>query len=147
MPRPPCLHYARYKALVEEQLTERVLGLYQDHFLASDEANSWSISLREHLRSKFIHTLLDMGLYWEKLGFREQAIQCYRKGVEVNDLIEVFYQRLMACYLETGRYSEGMATDRRCRQLFSIILSLQPEPETRSLYDSLRSARSLEQAS
>ena len=56
-------------------------------------------------------------------------------------MVEVFYQRLMNCYLETHRLSEGMLIYRRCRHTLSIKLSLQPEPETESLCMALKNAR------
>jgi DNA-binding SARP family transcriptional activator len=124
-----------------DQLMQRVLSLYQDHFLAKEDATAWSVSIRERLRSKFIYSLLDIGRYWELHGFWDKAIQCYQKGLEVDDLIEVFYQRLMLCSLQTDRISEGMAVYRRCRQILSIVLSLQPAPETESIYLSLKKAR------
>jgi two-component SAPR family response regulator len=124
-----------------ERLTESLLGLYQEHFLANEEATSWSVSMRERLRSKFIHQLIEIGRFWENQGHWDQAIECYRKGIDVDDLVEVFYQRLMHCYLRTNRLSEGMAVYRRCCQTLSVILGLQPEPATESLYLALRSAR------
>ena len=124
-----------------DQLMQRILGLYQDHFLAREEATAWSVSIRERLRSKFIYSLLDIGRYWETHGFWDKAIQCYQKGLEVDDLIEVFYQRLMLCTLQTRHISEGMAAYRRCRQILSVVLGLQPAPETESIYLSLKKAR------
>jgi DNA-binding SARP family transcriptional activator len=124
-----------------EQLTENLIGLYQGHFLDKEDITSWSVSMHERLRSKFIHHLLEVGRFMEKHGYLEQAIGCYRKGIDVDDLVEVFYQRLMDCYLRTHCISEGMAVYRRCRQVLSLVLSLQPEPETESLYRSLRDAR------
>jgi two-component SAPR family response regulator len=124
-----------------EGLTENLQALYQDHFLIREEVTGWSISLQERLRSKFIHHLVEVGKFWETHGYWEQAIECYRKGIDVDDLVEVFYQRLMNCFLNTNRLSEGMSVYRRCRQTLSIMLSLQPEPETESLYLALRNAR------
>ena len=124
-----------------EGLTENLLALYQDHFLVREEVTGWSVSMRERLRHKFIHHLIELGRFWETHGEWEQAIECYRKGIDVDDLVEVFYQRLMSCYLNTNRLSEGMLIYRRCRQTLSIMLSLQPEPETESLYLALRNAR------
>jgi DNA-binding SARP family transcriptional activator len=129
-----------------DQLMQRVLTLYQDHFLAREEATAWSVSIRERLRSKFIYSLLDIGRYWELHGFWDKAIQCYQKGLEVDDLVEVFYQRLMLCTLQAHRISEGMAAYRRCRQILSIVLGLQPEPETESIYLSLKQARQQKQS-
>jgi two-component SAPR family response regulator len=124
-----------------EQLTERLISLYQGHFLAKDDITSWSVSMQERLRSKFIHHLLEVGRYMEKHGYWERAMRYYRKGTDVDDLVEVFHQRLMYCCLQTGRISEGMAVYRRCRQVLSITLSLQPEQETESLYQSLLNSR------
>jgi LuxR family maltose regulon positive regulatory protein len=128
-------------ALALEQLTAQLLVLYQDHFLAREDMTSWSVSMRERLRSKYIHNLLETGHYWEKHGFWEKAMRCYQTGLGVDDLIEVFYQRLMVCYLELQRYSEGMAAYRRCCMLLSIALGLQPEAETESIYNRLKRAR------
>lgn len=124
-----------------EQSTQNLISLYQDHFLANEEMTAWSVSLHERLRSKFIHHLLEVGRYMEKHGYPERAIHCYRKGIDVDDLVEVFYQRLMVCCLATRRLSEGMSVYRRCSQVLSITLGLQPEPETESLYRLLRDAR------
>jgi LuxR family maltose regulon positive regulatory protein len=132
-------------ALALEQLTAQLLALYQDHFLAREDMASWSVSMRERLRSKYIHNLLETGHYWEQHGFWEKAMLCYQTGLGVDDLIEVFYQRLMVCYLELQRYSEGMATYRRCCQLLSITLGLQPEAETETIYNGLKRARATKQ--
>jgi len=126
-------------------LTEILLALYQDHFLISEDVTSWSVSLQERLRHKMIHHLIEIGRFWEAQGNWEQAIECYQKGIDLDDLVEVFYQRLMNCYLETHRLSEGMSVYRRCRQTFSILLSLQPEQRTESLYLALKNARPINQ--
>ena len=123
------------------QLTENLIDLYQDHFLAKEDLTSWSVSMHERLRSKFIHHLLEVGRYMEKHGCWEQAMHYYQKGVDVDDLVEVFYQRLMVCCLATRRLSEGLSVYRRCCRVLSITLGLQPEPESESLYRSLRDAR------
>jgi DNA-binding SARP family transcriptional activator len=133
-------------ALALEQLTEQLLALYQSHFLACEDMTSWSVSLRERLRSKYIHNLLETGHYWESHGFWEKAISCYQRGLEVDDLIEAFYQRLMVCYLGLQRYSEGLATYRRCSRVLAVTLGLQPELETETLNNELRHARARKQS-
>jgi two-component SAPR family response regulator len=124
-----------------ERLSGSLIALYQDHFLAKEDMTSWSVSLHERLRSKFIHHLLEVGRYMEKHGYWEQAMQCYRKGIDVDGLVEVFYQRQMACCLATCRFSEGLSVYRRCSQVLSITLGLQPEPESESLHRLLRESR------
>ncbi len=127
-------------------LTENLTNQYHDHFLAKEDLTSWSVSMHERLRSKFIHHLLEVGRYLEKHGCWEQAMRCYRKGIDVDDLVEVFYQRLMVCCLATRSQSEGLSAYRHCCQVLSITLGLQPEPETESLYRSLKESRLEEQA-
>ena len=124
-----------------QHITENLINLYQDHFLPTEDMMAWSVSTRERLRSKFIHSLLEIGRYWEAQGNWEQARHCYHKGLDVDDLVEVFYQRLMVCYLKLQRCSEGMSVYRRGQQVLSVVLGLQPEPETESLYLELKNAR------
>jgi DNA-binding SARP family transcriptional activator len=123
-----------------EQLSSRLLDLYQGHFLTGEDTTSWSVSLRERLRMKFIQHLLDAGRYWESRGLWDKAILCYQRGLEVDDLVEDFYQRLMVCCLETHSISEGLAVYRRCRKVLSIVLGLQPAPETEALHYTLMGA-------
>jgi len=124
-----------------ERLTENLINLYHDHFLAQEDLTSWSVSMHERLRSKFIHHLLEVGCYMEKHRCWEQAMRCYRKGIDVDELVEVFYQRLMVCCLATGCRSEGLSVYRRCCQVLSVTLGLQPAPALASLYCSLRDSR------
>jgi DNA-binding SARP family transcriptional activator len=128
------------------QLGASLLSLYQGHFLGKEDLTSWSVSMHERLRSKYIHHLIEIGRYMEKHGHWEQAMDCYRKGMDLDDLVEVFYQRLMHCCLQTRRFSEGLAAYRRCQQVLSISLGLQPEPETESLYRSLCNSRQSRQS-
>ncbi len=123
-----------------ELLSSRLLDLYQGHFLTGQDTTSWSVSLRERLRIKFIHHLLAAGCYWEARGLWDKAIPCYQRGLEVDDLVEDFYQRLMVCCLETQSISEGLAVYRRCRKVLSIVLGLQPAPETEALHHALMGA-------
>jgi len=123
-----------------ELLSSRLQDLYQGHFLTGEDTTSWSVSLRERLRIWCIQHLLDTGRYWESRGLWEKAIPCYRRGLEVDDLVEEFYQRLMVCCLATNSFGEGLAVYRRCRKVLSIVLGLQPMPETEALYHTLMGA-------
>ena len=118
-----------------------MMKLYQGHFLSGEEVTAWSVSTSERLRYKYIHALIETGRYWESHGNWERAIECYQKGIDVDDLVEVFYQRLMNCYLETERLSESMMVYRRCRQVMSVVLGLQPEGATGVLYSRVKAAR------
>jgi len=120
-----------------EVLTNRLLLMYQGHFLSLDDKTCWMVSMQERLRNKFIHGLIDLGSYWMSQGQPHKAIECYRKGIEVDDLVETFYQRLMQCLLETGRESEAIATYRQCRHVLSVVLGMEPDTLTTKVYHSL----------
>jgi DNA-binding SARP family transcriptional activator len=118
-------------------IANHVLIMYQGHFLSRDDTACWMVSMQERLRNKYIHCLIDLGRYWESRGLLNKAIECYRKGIEVDDLVETFYQRLMHCLNENGKVPEAIATYRQCRQLLSVILGLQPTEQTTRIYNSL----------
>jgi LuxR family maltose regulon positive regulatory protein len=118
---------------------ERTMRLYQGHFLGRDDATCWSVSLQERLRNKYIHCMIALGAFWEQHGLPGHAILCYQKGIEVDDLIETFYQRLMICLDQTGRQPEAVATYRQCRHILSVVLGLTPMKETRDIYQNILS--------
>ncbi|MGB7934866.1 MAG: bacterial transcriptional activator domain-containing protein [Gammaproteobacteria bacterium] len=120
-----------------ELLSSRLRNLYQGHFMTGEDATSWSVSRRERLRIRFITHLLDAGRFWESRGLWDRAIACYQQGLQVDDLVEDFYQRLMVCHLVTQRISEGLSVYLRCRNVLSTILGLQPAAETEALYNAL----------
>jgi LuxR family maltose regulon positive regulatory protein len=123
-----------------ELLSSRLVNLYQGHFLTGEDTTSWSVSQRERLRSKFITHLLNAGRYWESRELWDRAIACYQRGLEVDDLIEDFYQRLMVCHLETHSIGEGLSVYGRCRIVLSFALGLRPAPETEVLHHALMDA-------
>jgi DNA-binding SARP family transcriptional activator len=116
---------------------DNLLRTYQGHFLSRDETSCWSVSLQERLRSKYLHCILELGGFWEQQGLWNKALDCYLKGIEVDDLIETFYQRLMVCFSKTGRQPEAVAAYRQCQRILSTVLGLEPTPETRAIYQSI----------
>jgi len=117
---------------------QEVLSIYQGHFLYREEVTSWSVSIKERLRNKYIHCLVELGRYWEEHAQWNKAIMCYRKGIEVDDLVETFYQRLMLCLNKTGRKPEALAVYRHGRHVISVVLGLQPTEETQAIYKSIQ---------
>lgn len=127
------LNRANPDADTMRELSSRAVALYHGHFLGRETPEPWSISMRERLRSRFLRQLLAVANYWEEAGRPEAAIQCYQKGLETDDLAEIFYQRLMICYDRLGRKSEALAVYRRCRSTLALILSIAPSPATEAV--------------
>jgi DNA-binding SARP family transcriptional activator len=117
---------------------ERALALYGGAYLAGDEGEAWPVALRERLRGRFIHALVELGRELERDGDIEAAIGAYQRGLEADPVVEPFYQGLMRCYAGLDRRTEAISAYRRLKQILSITLGLAPSAATEKLYHSLR---------
>ena len=125
-----------------EELThseDSILPLYQGAFLEREATRTWALSLRERLRSKLLRHISEAGAALEKACEWDAAIRFYHKGLEIDPLIEVLYERLMFCYRETGRIPEALTTYQRCKAILAEQFQLEPSRVTRELYNLLRS--------
>ncbi len=114
-------------------LLEKAVTLYRGSYLPADNDFSWSISARERLRYKFINAVERLGMAREQGGDLTGALACYHKALEVDDLAENFYQRLIACYHRAGRRGDALAAYDRCRKILAKV-DLEPSDETKALY-------------
>jgi LuxR family transcriptional regulator, maltose regulon positive regulatory protein len=118
--------------------TERAVHFYRGAFLPQEEDASWAVSTRERLRARFVDAVGTHADTLERQGRVEEALQCYRKGLEADDLVERFYQGLMRCYDRLERRTEVASAYQRLRQLLSIRLGARPSPATERLYQQIR---------
>jgi ATP/maltotriose-dependent transcriptional regulator MalT/DNA-binding SARP family transcriptional activator len=118
----------------------RLLDAYPGHFLAGDEDQPWLMGMRDRLRSKLVRTALALGRRLQGEGRREEAAALYTRALELDNLAEDLYRNLMLCYRELERPSEALQTYRRCRELLSVVLGMQPSPETEAVRRSLDAA-------
>jgi len=118
--------------------SERLLNLYHGAFLEREAVHPWMLSLRERLRSKLLRYILGAGQVWENRREWHQAIRLYQKGLEIESVSEVLYQRLIVCYRDTGKLAEALNTFHQCRKQLEGQLQIQPAPRTFELYQSLR---------
>ncbi len=114
------------------ELAEKALRLYTGPFLAGDN-EPWMISTRERLRNKFLRNVSRLGHHWEQVGDVAKAVECYQRGLEVDDLAEEFYLRMMKCYQNMGKRAEALAVYKRCYQILSAVLGIEPSHEIESL--------------
>jgi DNA-binding SARP family transcriptional activator len=119
-------------------LDERALGLYRGGFLPSDGQAAWAISTRERLRRVFLRRIAVVGREWEAAREWKRAVEWYERGLEVDDLAEELYQRLILGYQELGRQAEAVVTYERCRRRLGDGLGVAPSVETERLHRSLR---------
>jgi len=113
------------------------LSLYRGPFLGRD-APAWALPMRERLRSMLLRAIESAGRLHEERGQIENAIECYRRGIETDPLAETLYRRLMLCYERSDRRAEALATYSRLAALLASQLGMQPSVESRRLYRRLR---------
>jgi LuxR family maltose regulon positive regulatory protein len=113
---------------------QKVLDHYQGEFL-QDCGYPWAIPMRERIRTRFVNAILDIGERLERSGEALWAVKYYRKGLELDSLVEGLYQGLIACYGELGRGAEALRIYRQCKRLFAQELGIQPSPKTVSLLE------------
>ncbi len=116
---------------------QKAIDLYRGVFLPGETSESYTNSLRERIRSRFLRCVKKSGHYWEKAGQLERAVECFQKGLEVDDLIEDFYRSLMGLFQRMGRRTEAFSVYQRCKKALSIALGVDPSPETQALRQSL----------
>lgn len=118
-----------------DALRDRLLGLYRGPFMAGEDDHPRYVGLRERLRNKFERCVGELGRYFENMGEWEQAIDCYLRSLEADELAEAFYRRLMLCYREIGRQAEAVDVYNTCKRVFNAELNIEPSPETRAVYE------------
>jgi ATP/maltotriose-dependent transcriptional regulator MalT/DNA-binding SARP family transcriptional activator len=123
------------KSAADIAVLEKALDLYKGPFLA-DDPEPWSVSLREKLRDKFLRSINVLGMHYEQSREYEKALAVYRRGIDVDDLAELYHQRVMSCYVRLGRHAEALAAYNRCKKTFAAC-GIQPSEETEALRDSL----------
>ena len=65
------------------------------------------------------------------------AAECYRSVIEVEPALEIFYRRLISCYIQLGQRTEALAVYQCCRQVLLTCLGVSPTRETQNLYHTL----------
>lgn len=113
--------------------SEAALSLYHGPFLAAEEA-PWALGARERLRAKFLRLSRLLADRCEASSDWPGAIRVYERALESDNLVEDLYRRLMRCHIAAGQRAEALVTYRRCRNLLSVVLGLQPAAETQALY-------------
>lgn len=131
---------ARGKSEVRDSQSaiERAIALYRGHFLQADTRQSWTASMRERLRSKFLDIIEKAGTHCEQKGRYAKAIEWFRKGLAVDEYAEVFYQHLMVCYQKLGREADAVDAYKSCRSMLSKTLGVGPSSKTEGLYNALK---------
>jgi ATP/maltotriose-dependent transcriptional regulator MalT/DNA-binding SARP family transcriptional activator len=117
---------------------QSALRLYRAHFLEHEADQPWVLPVRERLKAAALELVKSAGRALEDKCAWAEATRLYQQAIAIDSLAEPAYRRLMLCYREQGEDAEALNVYRRCRSTLSIVLGIQPSPETQALYVSLR---------
>ncbi|MBI5409204.1 MAG: hypothetical protein HZA14_07550 [Nitrospirae bacterium] len=117
---------------------QKAIDIYEGPFLGEDTGETWAASYRETLRSKFLRSVGNLGKYRGRNGEWEKAIECYKKGLEVDNLAEEFYRQLMICYQQLDCLSDALSVYNRCHKTMLSTLGIEPSPKTKAIYKSIK---------
>jgi LuxR family transcriptional regulator, maltose regulon positive regulatory protein len=114
------------------------LELYRGHFLDEEAEQPWAVGHREHLRARIIRLVQRAGVALQRNGEALAAAKLYERALALDNLAEPLYRDLIHCLREQGEASEALKVYRRCREMLSIVLSIEPSKETQALAATLR---------
>jgi LuxR family maltose regulon positive regulatory protein len=104
--------------------------IYKGDFVPEELYAPWVDKMREELRGKFIELLNKMAGLHERQGSLKKAMDCYKKVIQVDPLIEESYQKLMTFYSGRGMYNDALRTYEECKKALKKGLKSKPDTTT-----------------
>jgi LuxR family maltose regulon positive regulatory protein len=131
---------AEFERLLEEttlgsrlESLQQAVELYSGDFLEDCYAD-WCEPYREILHERCLEALGELAdLLIARRQYR-QAVQTACRALEMDDLREELYRRLMLAYAMSGRRGQAAAQYERCADTLERELGAEPSPETTALY-------------
>jgi LuxR family transcriptional regulator, maltose regulon positive regulatory protein len=127
--------------LVDLKQGAAVLDLYRGHFLNEEGEQSWAVAYRERLRGYCVSSVRSTGTRLQGSGDARGATKLYERALALDNLAEPLYRDLMHCLVKQGESAEALKVYRRCKELLSIVLGIEPSKETQALAATLRDHR------
>jgi DNA-binding SARP family transcriptional activator/CRP-like cAMP-binding protein len=122
-------------------LYNSAVDLYKGDFLSEELYTSWIDTKREELRRLYINLLHKIADIQEKRGTSKVAIDCYKKIIQIDPLLEQVYQKLMILYSKRHMQTEAIKVYKDCRKALREGLDADPEALTTSIYMKIMEAR------
>ena len=116
---------------------EEALELYRGVLLPGESHLSPVVSARARLHSLFLRCLAEVGQRCESASQADEAMDLYRRALEIDAAAEDIARRLMQCCRSTGRAAEGIAVYRRCEVALWGRLGAAPSPATQGAFQNL----------
>jgi DNA-binding SARP family transcriptional activator len=118
-------------------LYTEAMELYKGDFLPEEVHLVEADRKREELREEYIDLLHRLAILHEKQGASKKAIECHKKAIQADPLLEDSYQKLMTLYSGKGMYNEALRTYEACKKVLKEELKTKPDPMTTALYNKI----------
>src|SRR5262245_42797153 len=121
---------------------EQAVLLYQGELLAGIRVkeppfDEWLLSERERLRVLALHALARLLAHHENAGRTEPAIMTAMRILALDAANETVHRELMRLFDRQGRRAEALRQYRLCLDALQRDLGVEPQLETRQLYQSI----------
>jgi TolB-like protein len=116
---------------------EDALALYRGSFLPGEFSLRAVVYARAKLHRLVLRCLTAAGDRHELAGRIEQAMDLYRRALEIDDGAEEVARRLMRCCCRSGRAAEGIAVYRRCEAACRARFGVAPSAAMQSAFADL----------
>ncbi|MBI3942753.1 MAG: tetratricopeptide repeat protein [Chloroflexi bacterium] len=113
---------------------QKAVDLYHGEYLEHMDV-PWVQAERARLRQSYLGALLNLARAYRDQNKYAEAVEIYRKTVEVDGYQEEAWQGLMSCYAHLGNRAEALSLYHKLVRLLRDDLALEPAPETQKLYD------------
>jgi len=113
------------------------IEMYKGDFLENEFYIPWADRKREELKGKYIELLGKAAHLHDRQGTVKKAIECYKKAIRTDSLLEESYQKLMTLYSSKGMYNEALRTYEACKKVLKQELKTKPDPMTTALYNKI----------
>jgi predicted ATPase/DNA-binding SARP family transcriptional activator len=115
------------------------LALWRGELLEDEAPGPWVEEHRDRLRRLHVETWLALGACLDREERRDEAADCYRRALRLDELREDAHRRLMAAWAASGQRARALQHYDELFELLRDELQASPEPATIALYESLRS--------
>ena len=119
--------------------TEVALRLYGGPFLDGEFDLPEVLAAREKMHGIFLRNIGQLGVFFGQSGQLPKAIVLFQRGLEIDELAEEIYQKLMLVYQQLGRYAEGVSVYQKLQKVLKVSVGIEPSQETEAIYQALTS--------
>jgi ATP/maltotriose-dependent transcriptional regulator MalT/DNA-binding SARP family transcriptional activator len=116
-------------------LYTEAMEIYKGDFLPEELYAPWVDKRREELRGKYIELLSKVAGLYERQGAFKKSIDCYKKAIQVDPLLEEPYQKLMTFYSSKGMNNEALRIYEDCKKVLKKELKTKPDSKTTAIYN------------